>query len=102
MPSLERCSSETGLNYARVQVRGQRTRWGSYSSTGTLSINYCLMFLDPELVKYLFVHELCHSRHMNHSARYWRLVERYMPGCRQLDRALSEAWKDVPGWVLLP
>ncbi len=102
VPWLERRSHETGLSYKRVQVRGQRTRWGSYSSSGTLCVNYNLLFLAPELVDYLFIHELCHVRHLNHSARYWRLVGSLLPDCRRLDRDLGHAWKDVPGWVLNP
>lgn len=99
LPWLRELSSETGLIYETVQIRGQRTRWGSYSSSGTVSLNYCLLFLAPEIVRYLLIHELCHARHMNHSKRYWKLVERYEPDYRVLDRRLTDAWVDVPGWV---
>ncbi len=92
-------SSLTGLPYERMQVRAQKTCWGSHSSTGTISINYCLLFLEPELVRYLMIHELCHARHMNHSKRYWALVERFEPDYRALDRRLSSAWQQIPVWV---
>ena len=46
-PRLRSLSAATGHSYKRLQVRGQRTCWGSHSSTGTISINYCLLFLDP-------------------------------------------------------
>lgn len=98
-PRLRALAALSGLDYKRMQVRGQKTCWGSHSSSGTISINFCLLFLDPALLRYLMIHELCHSRHMNHSARFWRLVERYEPDCRRLDRRLSDAWRDVPLWV---
>ena len=98
-PELERLSAETGNPYRRMQVRGQKTCWGSHSSTGTISINYCLLFLDPRLVRYLLVHELCHATHMNHSPSFWALVGRFEPAYRALDRRLSDAWKHIPTWV---
>ena len=92
-------SSLTGLPYQRIQVRAQKTCWGSHSSTGTVSLNYCLLFLEPELVRYLLIHELCHARHMNHSRRFWRLVERFDPEYRDHDKRLSSAWQQIPVWV---
>lgn len=92
-------SEATGLAPARVQVRLQTSRWGSCSATGTISLNASLLFLDAALVRYLLLHELCHLRHMNHSRRFWALVQRFEPDCRRLDRALNAAWREVPGWV---
>ncbi len=99
-PWLARVARELDIVPRRVQVRTQKTRWGSCSSTGTVSINACLLFLEPALVRYLMVHELCHLRHLNHSQRYWRLVERFEPDYRLLDKRLGEAWADVPFWAL--
>jgi predicted metal-dependent hydrolase len=92
-------AKEGGFNYERVQIRRQRTRWGSCSATGTISLNLCLVFLSPAVVRYLLVHELCHTRHMNHSARYWALVERHEPDYKRLDKELVRGWQSVPGWV---
>ena len=92
-------TAETGLTPARLQFRLQRTRWGSCSSRGTVSLNACMLFLEGPLLRYLVLHELCHLAHMNHSARYWNLVARYEPDCRALDRALDAAWRRVPAWV---
>jgi predicted metal-dependent hydrolase len=72
-------------------VRGQKTCWGSHSSTGTISINYCLLFLEPALVRYLMVHELCHARHMNHSRRFWRAVGLHEPDYERLDRVVEDS-----------
>lgn len=87
------------FQFERVQVRRQRTRWGSCSASGTISLNVCLLFLDPAVVRYLFIHELCHTRHMNHSKRFWSLVAAYEPDYKRLDRELLRAWQSVPGWV---
>jgi len=98
-PELHALAATTGLSCSRIRVAGQKTRWGSHSSSGTISLNYCLLFLDPSLVRYLMIHELCHGRHMNHSRRFWALVRRFEPDYRRLDRRLSEAWQHIPTWV---
>lgn len=96
---LEQLSAITGLGYQRLQVRAQKTCWGSHSGRGTISLNYCLLFLPPELVRYLLIHELCHARHMNHSRSFWQLVGRLEPDYRRLDRELGQAWIHVPAWL---
>jgi len=98
-PRLSALSELTDLRYSRMQVRAQRTCWGSRSSSGTLSLNLCLLFLRPELMRYLMIHELCHGRHMNHSRRFWNLVGRFEPDYKVLDRELTECWKSVPSWL---
>jgi predicted metal-dependent hydrolase len=96
---LRAVATEGGFQYRRVQIRRQRTRWGSCSASGTISLNVCLLFLEPAVVRYLFVHELCHTRHMNHSNRFWSLVEAHEPEYRSLDRELLRGWQRVPGWM---
>lgn len=98
-PRLDTLAAETGIGYARCQVRIQRSCWGSRSSSGTISLNACLLFLEPALVRYLLVHELCHGVHMNHSRRYWRRVARHVPDYRELDRRLGDSWGAMPGWL---
>jgi len=98
-PWLMRLARDTDLVIQRVQVRRQRTRWGSCSRTGTVSLNCCLLFQAPAVVTYLLLHELCHTRHMNHSGRFWRLVEHHQPDYRRLDAELVRGWRNVPGWV---
>jgi len=99
-PWLAGLSAATGLRYARLQIRRQRTRWGSSSRSGTISLNACLLFQEPAIVNYLLIHELAHTRHMNHSWRFWALVARIEPRWRELDRALSQGWCNVPSWAL--
>jgi predicted metal-dependent hydrolase len=90
---------KTGFHYRSLQLRRQRTRWGSCSSRGVISLNVCAVFQPPEVLDYLLVHELVHTRHMNHSAAYWKTVGEHCSGWKRLDRALSEGWKRVPAWV---
>ena len=96
---LNALSAVTGNPYKTMHIRGQRTCWGSHSSSGTISINYCLLFLEPDAVRYLMIHELCHARHMNHSRRYWLFVSKFEPDYRRLDRALTDSWNQVPVWL---
>lgn len=98
-PQLRALAAQTDNPYKQMHVRGQRTCWGSHSSSGTISINYCLLFLAPEILRYLMVHELCHARHMNHSQRFWKRVSQFEPDYKRLDKALSDAWNKVPVWV---
>jgi predicted metal-dependent hydrolase len=99
MPRLSTLSSLTGSSFLKMHVRGQRSCWGSHSSSGTISLNYCLMFLDPAHLRYVLIHELCHAQHMNHSRRFWNLVGQFEPGYRKLDKDLNSSWKRIPTWV---
>lgn len=98
-PTLAQCAREFGFSYQRMVIRRQRTRWGSCSVRGTISLNGALLFLPPPVVRYLLIHELAHTRHMNHSRRFWQCVAQCCPEYRRLDRALTEGWRSVPGWV---
>jgi predicted metal-dependent hydrolase len=101
-PWLLRESHVIGRRPTSVQVRLQRTRWGSCSNSGTVSLNAALLFLEPPLVRYLFVHELCHLIALNHSRRFWSAVARYEPDHEALDRRLTAAWSEIPLWVHAP
>jgi predicted metal-dependent hydrolase len=98
-PWLLREAAVVGRRPASVQVRLQRTRWGSCSSSGTVSLNAALLFVAPEVVRYLFIHELCHLISLNHSRRFWKAVERYEPSYETLDRRLTAAWDEIPLWA---
>ncbi len=85
-----------GVRYERISIRCQRTKWGSCSSRGNLNFN-CLLMLAPEAVRdYVVVHELCHRLEMNHSPRFWALVECVLPEYRE-----SRAWLRKNGDALM-
>jgi predicted metal-dependent hydrolase len=71
-----------GVEPARVQIRDQRSRWGSCSTRGTLSFNWRLVLAPFDVLDYVVVHELCHLREPNHSSRFWKLVEQRRPEWR--------------------
>lgn len=85
-----------GVQYGRVTIRHQKTRWGSCSSLGNLNFN-CLLMLTPiEVVDYVVVHELAHRIHMNHSRAFWSEVEKILPDYREQRR-----WLKVYGGALI-
>jgi predicted metal-dependent hydrolase len=98
-PALEAISRELGLECSRTVIRRQRSRWGSCSVRGTISLNCCLLFQRPATVRYLMVHELAHTLHMNHSKRFWHAVAAHCPDYRTLDAELLDGWRRVPAWV---
>lgn len=98
-PWLQRVAGGCGFGFQRLQLRRQRTRWGSCSRAGTISLNMCLLFQPAPVVRYLMVHELCHTRHLNHSPKFWQLVAAHEPEWRRLDRELLRGWRHVPDWV---
>ncbi|MGN7610742.1 M48 family metallopeptidase [Magnetococcales bacterium HHB-1] len=87
--NLKRWADEMGLIYHRVTIRGQKTRWGSCSAKGNINLNWQLMFFPEPVIDYVLIHELCHRRHLDHSADFWRMVSRYMPDYKQHQRALK-------------
>lgn len=93
-------AGELGLTAGAICVRAQASRWGSCSSKGNLNLNRNLLFLAPEVVRYLLVHELAHTVHMDHSRDFWALVARLEPDYRDLDRQLCRAAGQVPVWAL--
>jgi predicted metal-dependent hydrolase len=80
---IEEEAPEIGVAPKRVQIRDQRSRWGSCSTTGTLSFNWRLVLAPFAVLDYVVVHELCHLREPNHSRRFWRLVELRRPDYRE-------------------
>ncbi len=98
-PMLAGAARDSGLRYSKLVVRRQRSRWGSCSVRGTISLNCCLLFQRPEVVRYLLIHELAHTLHMNHSKRFWQCVAALCPQHASLDAELCAGWRHVPTWV---
>jgi predicted metal-dependent hydrolase len=99
LPQLQELAIAAGFRYMRGQIRGQRTRWGSCSGRGTISLNWHLLFLTPEQVRYVLLHELCHTVELNHSPRFWRLLQQHQPDSEVLRQVMRRAWQDLPAWL---
>ena len=85
---LSHYNAHYGHVYKRVFIKNSKSRWGSCSSRGNLNFNYKLIFLPPEVLDYVVVHELCHLRHFNHGPEFWALVAEVLPNHKQLRAAL--------------
>jgi predicted metal-dependent hydrolase len=96
---LRDVSEETGLAFTQVGFRGAVTRWASCSGRRSISLNPKLVFLPWQLVRYVFLHELAHTAHPDHSRRFWAFLAGLEPECRVLDKQVRNAWKLVPLWM---
>ena len=85
-----------GVTYGRITIRSQHTLWGSCSSKGNLNFNCLLMLTPPEVLDYVVVHELCHRKEMNHSARFRAEVEHVLP-----DYEIQRKWLRENGTALI-
>ena len=98
-PFLSSLAEEHGFRFKESIVRCQKTRWGSCSAKGTISLNCKLLFLERSWVRCILLHELCHTVFLNHSEKFHALLHRVEPECRQIDRQMRKARKIVPPWV---
>lgn len=89
-------AARLGVSYSRITIRDTRSRWGSCSTTGTLSFSWRLALAPREILDYVVMHELCHLRHHDHSPRFWKLVGEVWPRYRE-----HKSWLDAHGWELL-
>jgi predicted metal-dependent hydrolase len=99
IPWLRSVSTESEIQFKSAMVRGQRTRWASCSSRQTVSLNRNLLFLPDHLVRHVFLHELCHTEHLNHSPRFWQFLQRLEPDYKSLEAELKSAGDYVPAWA---
>jgi predicted metal-dependent hydrolase len=89
-PRLDASAAALGVSYRSLRIANQRTRWGSCSTTGAMSFNWRLLLAPPEILDYVVWHEACHLVQMDHSPRFWSLLERHVPGYRAPRRWLRE------------
>ena len=87
---LDAAVAELGRRYEKLTIRGQRTRWGSCSTTGAMSFNWRLLLAPEHVLDYVVWHEACHLVVMDHSRAYWALLERHRPGYREPQRWLRD------------
>lgn len=96
-PIMHQLSAECELPFASVSFGQQKTLWGSCSSDKTIRLNAKLLYLPPRLMRYVMVHELCHTIHMHHQPEFWNLVGSYLPDYRDLKRQMRQADRYIPG-----
>lgn len=89
-PRIAAYAGQMGVTYGRVTIRNQKTRWGSCSSKGNLNFNCLLMLTPREVQDYVIVHELSHRKEMNHSPKFWEVVEEVLPDYKKRRKWLRE------------
>ncbi len=82
-PRLDRASALAGTPYRGLSIRAQRTRWASCSANGAMSFNWRLLLAPSRVLDYVVWHEVCHLQVLDHSPRYWALLERFWPDYRE-------------------
>jgi len=93
---LEKLSRQFDMPYHDLTIRDQKTRWGSCSTIKNINLNLKLILLPPELVDYVLIHELCHTRVLSHSAVFWRLVGSCYPDYKSARKQLREISRLLP------
>lgn len=96
---LRALAEECGFTFEKLSIRNQRTVWGSCTVQKHIQLNYKILFLPAALARYILIHELCHTVHMNHSKSFWQLVSRHVPDFKYQVRALREADQFIPRWL---
>ena len=94
---VEHYAKLIGVDYGRITVRNQKTKWGSCSCKGNLNFNCLLMLTPPEVIDSVVVHELCHRKEMNHSKRFYAEVLRVYPDYYKWNRWLKENGSAIMG-----
>lgn len=92
---LQETAEQHGFHYNRLSIRSQKTRWGSCSDKKNINLNSKLLFMPEEVVRYVMIHELCHTIEMNHSDRFWSLVEDCDPNYRHHKKVLKRIGKSI-------
>ena len=87
-PRLDAAVARAGRSYSSLQIRGQRTRWASCSTSGAMSFNWRLLLAPAEILDYVVEHEVAHLDRQDHSARFWRLLE-----------SRCERWREHEDWL---
>jgi predicted metal-dependent hydrolase len=98
-PWLDELSVRHRLPYASLAIRGQRSRWGSCSPDQAITLNYKLLFMPPNLAEHVMLHELCHTRHLDHSAHFWHLLCTLDPQFEQNRQGMRAAHRFLPAFL---
>lgn len=87
---IEEVCNRFNFNYKSISINSAKTRWGSCSGGNKLHFSYKLMLCPREVVSYIIIHELCHTRIMNHSRKYWNLVQTYFKNYKDCEKWLKQ------------
>jgi predicted metal-dependent hydrolase len=87
---INEIANKMNLNFETLKIKGLVNRWGSCSSKKVITLNYRLMQFEPVLIDYVIVHELCHLKEMNHSAKFWKLVSEVFPNYVNLRKKIAD------------
>ena len=90
LPLVKSYAAQMKVSYQKVTIRAEKSQWGSCSAGGNLNFNSLLMLAPDSITEYVVVHELCHRKEMNHSARFWNEVERVLPDYKEKRKWLKE------------
>jgi predicted metal-dependent hydrolase len=88
-PRLDAATARAGVEYTKLSIRGQKTRWASCSTSGAMSFNWRLLLAPAEVLDYVVEHEVAHLTYMDHSPRFWKLLESRVPDWRTHSRWLK-------------
>lgn len=89
---IQQINHQYGFRYNQINIKNQKTRWGSCSKKGNLNFNYKIKFLPPRLADYIIAHELCHLKEFNHSWKFWNLVSRTFTDYKEIRKEMI-AWR---------
>ncbi|QOC23124.1 M48 family metallopeptidase [Wenzhouxiangella sp. AB-CW3] len=99
VPETRRLAEQHGFRIGRITIRNQRSRWGSCSAQGNISLNARLLLCSPPACRYVLLHELAHTEHLDHSPAFWQRVAELVPDHRDCSAELRSAWRRLPAWV---
>ncbi len=98
---LAELAHDLRMPFSRVTIRDQRSRWGSCSHHGRINLNCKLLFLPRPWARYVLIHELCHTRIMNHGPDFWTLLAMHEPQALRIRREMRTAWRKLPAWMTM-
>lgn len=97
---LKQLSLQCQLPFNQLSIRNQSTRWGSCSHEKNINLNVKLLFLPRDIAQYILIHELCHTKHLNHSEKFWQLLETFVPEYQFWIKQLKQIKPtNFPAWI---
>jgi predicted metal-dependent hydrolase len=99
VPETRRLARQHGFSIGRITIRNQRSRWGSCSARANISLNARLLLCSPAACRYVLLHELVHTEHLDHSPAFWQRVAELVPNHRDCSAELRATWQRLPAWI---